>query len=181
MGGLDKGLQAHLGVPLALHALRRLAPQVAVAAISANRNVAEYESMGVAVWRDEVPGYAGPLAGVLAGLARCETPYLATVPCDTPNFPLDLVERLAHGLLDVGGEMAMAFTREGAVPRPQPVFSLMNTSVRGSAIAYVRGGGANVGAWAGGQRCARVVFEDAGAFFNANTPADLAQLQAGGG
>jgi molybdopterin-guanine dinucleotide biosynthesis protein A len=181
MGGLDKGLQPHLGVPLALHALRRLAPQVGVAAINANRNLSEYESMGVPVWPDEVSGYAGPLAGVLAGLARCETPYLATVPCDTPNFPLDLVERLANGLVDADGEMAMAFTREGGVTRGQPVFSLMNSSVRDSAIAYVRSGGANVGAWAGAQRCARVVFEDADAFFNANTPADLAQLQAGDG
>jgi molybdopterin-guanine dinucleotide biosynthesis protein A len=126
-----------------------------------------------------VPAYAGPLAGVLAGLARCETPYLATVPCDTPNFPLDLVERLAHGLIDADGEMAMAFTCEDAVPRGQPVFALMNASVRNSAIAYVRSGGSSVRAWAGAQRCARVVFEDADAFFNANTPADLAQLQAG--
>jgi molybdenum cofactor guanylyltransferase len=181
MDGLDKGLQSHLGVPLALHALRRLAPQVGVAAINANRNFAEYESMGVPLWPDEIPSYAGPLAGMLAGLARCETPYLAAVPCDTPNFPLDLVGRLANGLVDAGGEMAMAFTREGGVPRRQPVFSLMHISVRDSAIAYVRSGGANVGAWAGGQRCAQVVFEDAGAFFNANTPADLAQLQAGDG
>jgi molybdopterin-guanine dinucleotide biosynthesis protein A len=179
MGGSDKGLQAHLGVPLALHALRRLAPQVGIAAINANRNLSEYESMGIPVWPDEIPAYPGPLAGVLAGLARCETPYLATVPCDTPNFPLDLVERLANGLIDAGGEMAMAFTREGGVPRGQPVFSLMSASVRDSALAYVRSGGASVGAWAGARRCARVIFEDAGAFFNANTPADLAQLQAG--
>jgi molybdenum cofactor guanylyltransferase len=179
MGGLDKGLQAHLGVPLALHALRRLAPQVGVAAINANRNLSEYESMGVPVWPDEAPAYAGPLAGVLVGLARCETPYLATVPCDTPNFPLDLVERLANGLIDADGEMAMAFTLEDGVPRGQPVFALMNVSVHNSAIAYVRSGGAGVRAWAGAQRCARVVFEDADAFFNANTPADLAQLQSG--
>jgi molybdopterin-guanine dinucleotide biosynthesis protein A len=181
MGGLDKGLQSHLGVPLALHALRRLAPQVGVAAINANRNLAQYESMGVPVWPDEIPAFAGPLAGVLAGLARCETPYLATVPCDTPNFPLDLVECLANGLIDADGEMAMAFTREDGVPRSQPVFSLMNTRVRASALAYVRSGGSNVGAWAAGRRCAPVVFEDPAAFFNANTPAELARLQAGDG
>lgn len=177
MGGVDKGLQDHLGVPLALHALRRLAPQVGTVMINANRNLDVYASMGVPVWPDEIPDYAGPLAGMLSGLAHCETPYLATVPCDTPNFPLDLVERLCRGLTEIDGEMAMAFTREGGAPRRQPVFSLMKTSVRESLAAYVASGQGNVGFWAGQQRCARVVFEDGSAFFNANTPADLAQLQ----
>ncbi len=177
MGGVDKGLQDHLGVPLALHALRRLAPQVGKAMINANRNLDVYESMGVPVWPDEIPDYAGPLAGMLAGLAHCDTPYLATVPCDTPNFPSDLVERLARGLAENDGEMAMAFTLEDGAPRRQPVFSLMRTSVRESLAAYVASGQGNVGFWAGRQRCARVVFEDGSGFFNANTPAELAQLQ----
>jgi molybdopterin-guanine dinucleotide biosynthesis protein A len=179
MGGVDKGLQPHLGVPLALHALGRLIPQVGKVMINANRNLASYESMGVLVWPDEVPDYAGPLAGILAGLTHCETPYLVTVPCDTPNFPLDLVERLVQGLVDIDGEMAMAFTREGGVPRRQPVFSLMTISLRNSLAAFVGSGQGNVGFWASQQRCAQVVFEDGSAFFNANTLADLAQLQAG--
>jgi molybdopterin-guanine dinucleotide biosynthesis protein A len=179
MGGVDKGLQPHLGVPLALHALGRLIPQVGKVMINANRNLASYASMGVPVWPDEVPDYAGPLAGILAGLTHCETPYLVTVPCDTPNFPLDLVERLVQGLIDIDGEMAMAFTREGGVPRRQPVFSLMTISLRNSLAAFVGSGQGNVGFWASQQRCAQVVFEDGSAFFNANTLADLAQLQAG--
>jgi molybdenum cofactor guanylyltransferase len=178
MGGVDKGLQDHFGVPLALHALRRLGPQVGRVMINANRNMVSYQAMGVPVWPDEIQDYPGPLAGMLAGLAHCETPYLATVPCDTPNFPLDLVERLARGLIDCDGEMAMAFTREDGVPRRQPVFSLMKTSVRDGLAAYVASGQGNVGLWAGRQRCARVEFEDAGAFFNANTAAELEQLQA---
>jgi molybdopterin-guanine dinucleotide biosynthesis protein A len=181
MGGVDKGLQEHLGAPLALHALRRLAPQVCKLMINANRNLESYASMGVPVWPDEIPGFAGPLAGMLAGLTHCETPYLATVPCDTPNFPLDLVERLMRGLIDIDGEMAMAFTREDGVPRRQPVFSLMKTSVRDNLAAYVGGGQGNVGFWASQQRCAQVLFEDGSAFFNANTLADLAQLQTGAG
>jgi molybdopterin-guanine dinucleotide biosynthesis protein A len=179
MGGVDKGLQDHLGLPLALHALRRLAPQVGKMMINANRNLASYESMGVPVWPDEVPDYAGPLAGMLAGLAHCETPYLATVPCDTPNFPLDLIPRLVAGLIDSAADMAMAFTREAGAPRRQPVFSLMKISLRDGLAAYVAGGQGNAGFWASQQRCAQVVFEDGSAFFNANTPADLAQLQRG--
>jgi molybdenum cofactor guanylyltransferase len=93
MGGVDKGLQNHQGVPLALHALLRLQPQVGELMINANRNLGAYESMGVPVWPDAQSDFPGPLAGVLVGLERCETPYLVTVPCDTPNFPLDLVPR----------------------------------------------------------------------------------------
>jgi molybdenum cofactor guanylyltransferase len=167
MGGVDKGLQEHFGTPLALHALRRIAPQVERVMINANRNLATYASMGVPVWPDEIPGFAGPLAGMLAGLTHCQTPYLVTVPCDTPNFPTDLVERLMRGLIDIDGEMAMAFTREDGVPRRQPVFSLMKTSVRDSLAAFVGGGQGNVGFWASQQRCAQVVFEDGSAFFNA--------------
>jgi len=179
MGGVDKGLQDHLGAPLALQALRRLGPQVGTLMINANRNLAAYEAMGVPVWPDEIPDYAGPLAGMLAGLKHCKTPYLATVPCDTPNFPLDLVERLASALSDSDSEMATAFTREAGSPRRQPVFSLLRTSLQENLAAYVNSGQGNVGFWAGQQRCAQVVFEDASQFFNANTLSDLAQLQSG--
>ena len=94
MGGVDKGLQNFNGMPLALHTLLRLQPQVGEVMINANRNLAAYESFGVPVWPDVLADYAGPLAGFLTGLERCETRWLVTVPCDTPLFPLDLVERL---------------------------------------------------------------------------------------
>ena len=84
MGGVDKGLQLHHGVPLALHALRRLAPQVGPAMLNANRNVEAYAAFGAPVWPDTPPNYAGPLAGFVAGLSHCHTPYLVTVPCDSP-------------------------------------------------------------------------------------------------
>src|SRR5205814_3308446 len=108
MGGVDKGLQAHLGMPLAMHALLRLSPQVGEVMINANRNLAAYESMGVPVWPDPLPEYPGPLAGWLAGLEHCSTPYMVTVPCDTPDFPLDLVERLSRDLFEADADIAMA-------------------------------------------------------------------------
>jgi molybdopterin-guanine dinucleotide biosynthesis protein A len=177
MGGVDKGLQVHLGLPLAQHALRRLAPQVGRLMINANRNLSTYEILGAPVWPDEVPDYPGPLAGMLAGLAHCETPYLATVPCDTPNFPADLVARLAHGLSDAGGEMATAYTRDGEELFAQPVFCLMKASLRDSLHAFVQGGQRKTGLFARQHRGAEVVFEDAAAFFNVNTLAELEQLQ----
>ncbi len=94
MGGVDKGLQLHLGVPLAQHALERLRPQVAALMLNANRNLPAYQAMGVPVWPDEMADFPGPLAGMLAGLMHGRTPYLVTVPCDSPNFPDDLVARL---------------------------------------------------------------------------------------
>ncbi len=179
MGGVDKGLQNYRGMPLALHALLRLAPQVGQVMISANRNLGAYESMGVPVWPDPLPDYAGPLAGWLAGLEHCTTPYLMTVPCDTPDFPADLVERLAHALATADAEIAMAATREAGEVRAQPVFSLMKSDLLESLTAFVRSGQSKIMRWAGQHRCAEVVFDDASAFFNANTLAELQQLQQG--
>lgn len=177
MGGVDKGLQSYLGAPLARHALDRLAPQVGKTMINANRNLAVYRSMGVSVWPDDVQDYPGPLAGMLAGLSHCETPYLATAPCDTPNFPLDLVERLARGLVQIDGDMATAYTREADGLFAQPVFCLMKISLQNSLRAFVLSGQRKTGLWAEAQRNARVVFEDDAAFGNINTLIELEQLQ----
>lgn len=177
MGGLDKGLQNHLGLPLALHALLRLQPQVGAAMVNANRNLAAYESFGVPVWPDALADHPGPLAGFLAGLEHCETPYLVTVPCDTPDFPLDLVERLAGALVAEDAEIAMAATLEDGRVQVQPVFCLMAASLMESLVAFTQGGQRRIDRWTGRHRCATVVFEDAAAFFNANTPEDLQRLQ----
>ena len=108
MGGVDKGLQNFRGLPLALHTLMRLQMQVGVSLINANRNLAAYESFGAPVWPDANNDYAGPLAGFLTGLEHCETPWLLTVPCDTPLFPLDLAQRLAAAADAEGADIAMA-------------------------------------------------------------------------
>ena len=177
MGGVDKGLQTHLGLPLAMQALLRLQPQVGALMINANRNLAAYESMGVPVWPDALADYPGPLAGFLAGLERCETAYLVTVPCDTPNFPADLVERLAAALVAEDAEIAMAATREDGQLQVQPVFCLMAATLMESLVAFTQGGQRKIDRWTGQHRCATVVFDDADAFFNANTLDELQRLQ----
>ena len=180
MGGVDKGLQNHLGTPLALHALLRLGPQVGEVMINANRNLGAYESMGVPVWPDTLPDYAGPLAGFLTGLERCETPFMVTVPCDSPRFPLDLVERLADGLESQQAEIALAATREGDATQTHPVFCLMKTSLLESLVRFTQGGQRKIDRWTAQHRCVEVVFNDAAAFANANTASELQQLQADG-
>ena len=177
MGGSDKGLQSYQGTPLALHALLRLAPQVGHVMINANRNLAAYESMGVPVWPDPVADYPGPLAGWLAGLERCDTPYMVTVPCDTPAFPDDLVARLAAALAAEDADIAMAATLEEGVLQVQPVFCLMKATLMESLVRYLGEGQRKIDRWTGQHRCAQVPFDDPAAFFNANTPEDLARLQ----
>ena len=178
MGGVDKGLQNHHGMPLALHALLRLQPQVGAMLINANRNLGAYESMGAPVWPDALPDYPGPLAGMLAGLERCTTPYLVTVPCDTPNFPDDLVERLANAL-EGDEDIAMVATREGSELVRQPVFLLMKTTLLESLVAYLHAGERKIDPWTAQHRRVLVEFEDPAAFFNANTLEELRQLQNG--
>src|SRR3954465_14354160 len=112
MGGADKGLQNFRGMPMAVFTLLRLGPQVGEVMINANRNLSAYESFGVPVWPDVLPDFAGPLAGFLTALERCNTPWLVTVPCDTPLFPQDLVLRLASAAEEQDAEIAMAAARE---------------------------------------------------------------------
>ena len=186
MGGIDKGLQNFRGLPLALQTLMRLQLQsqpLQEVLINANRNLSAYESLGVPVWPDSIDGFAGPLAGFLTGLERCETPLLLTVPCDTPLFPLDLVERLVHALDSQDADLAMAAAPEadGAV-RTQPVFSLLKIELLESLVKFTQSGGRKIDAWTGQHRCAVVPFDLPGdsphAFSNANTLAELQQLEA---
>ena len=186
MGGVDKGLQDLDGVPLALHALRRLQGQVGRVALNANRHRQVYEAFGAPVWPDDLPDHPGPLAGFLAGLGRCGTPFLLTVPCDTPLFPLDLADRLARALGTADAELAVAGApqadRHGAISlRPQPVCCLMRTDLLGSLREFVAGGGRKIDAWTAGHRTVLVPFDrpgdDPDAFRNANTHDELDALR----
>lgn len=201
MGGVDKGLEPLRGQPLVAHVLARLRPQVGRLMISANRNRSRYEALGVPVWPDVTDvtegadgadgakgepalsggepllEYAGPLAGVAAGLARCETPWLVTVPCDVPGLPANLVARLAAGARDSGAAIAMAATRDASgEPRRQPVFALIRASLLTSLRHYRADGGRKVDAWMQQQGCTIVVFDEAQAFRGANTRDELRSL-----
>lgn len=185
MGGIDKGLQNFRGLPLALQTLMRLQMQslpLQDILINANRNLSAYESLGVPVWPDSIDGYAGPLAGFLTGLERCETPLLLTVPCDSPLFPLDLVERLHQALLAHEADIAMAAAPEadGQI-RPQPVFCLMKIELLESLVKFTQSGGRKIDTWTAQHRCPIVPFDQAHdapqAFANVNTLPELMQLE----
>ena len=186
MGGIDKGLQDFQGTPLALHALRRLERQdgglIGPLLISANRNTDAYAAFGARVCLDPLEDFAGPLAGFLAGLVGSETPYLLTVPCDSPRFPTSLALRLARGMFSENADVAMAsaIDSDGTL-RPQPVFCLMKTTLRASLATYLSDGGRQAAHWARQQRHVLVPFnhpsDDPLAFSNANTLDELRSLE----
>ena len=186
MGGVDKGLQNFNGMPLALHTLMRLAPQVAEVMVNANRNLSAYESLGVSVWPDASADFAGPLAGFLAGFEHCETPYLLTVPCDSPRFPLDLAQRLGDTLVAANADIAMAAAPEtnaqGDVQvRTQPVFCLLRRELLESLVRFTHNGGRKIDAWTAQHHTVVVPFDTATddrlAFCNVNTLQELQALE----
>lgn len=189
MGGVDKGLQSFNGTPLALHTLVRLQMQsggsLAQVMVNANRNLAAYEAFGASVWPDVLADYAGPLAGFLTGLERCETPYLLTTPCDSPLFPMDLVERLANAMSTNDADIAMVSAPEldaqgNTTMRAQPVFCLLKADLLESLVEFTHQGGRKIDAWTALHKTVLVPFnrvdDDPRAFFNANTLAELQSL-----
>ncbi len=191
MGGVDKGLQNFRGMPLVMHALMRLQMQegglIVESMVNANRNLSAYESMGVSVWPDaSLDEFAGPLAGFLTGLERCESPYLLTVPCDTPLFPLDLAQRMMQLLQSQDAEIAVASAPEAddagrMRTRAQPVFCLLKASLMESLATFMQGGGRKIDQWTAQHRVVHVAFDTASddprAFSNANTLAELQALE----
>ena len=185
MGGVDKGLQPFRGQALARHALERLAPQVHSVLVNANRHAEQYAAWGAPVLPDAAPAdFAGPLAGFLSGLRACRSPWLCTVPCDTPLFPTDLVARLGEAAEREGADLAMACAREDDGRwRPQPVFCLLRSNLADSLHAFMQAGGRKIDAWTAQHACSLVRFDRGSdapdAFFNANTLEELRRLEAG--
>jgi molybdopterin-guanine dinucleotide biosynthesis protein A len=148
MGGADKGLQNFRGMPWRCSRCCACSRRWARSMINANRNLAAYESFGVPVWPDALPDFAGPLAGFLTGLERCETEYLVTVPCDTPLFPQDLVARLAEapsaGRRDRHGQPR---PRRTASARRSRCSRLLRRELMESLVRFTQGGGRKIDAW----------------------------------
>ncbi len=168
MGSVEKGLQPLRGRPLVEHVIERLAPQVRRIVVSANERRADYERLGYPVVPD-VGGRDGPLSGIAAGLAACDSTFLVCVPCDAPFLPCDLVGRLFDPLRDPDTMLAIATTPSGL----HPVFCLMRTVVAPRLRRFIDEGGRSVQAWAASLHAATVEFDDEPAFRNLNTVAEL--------
>ncbi len=171
MGGVDKGLQPLKGRAMIEHVLARLAPQVDEIVINANQNLERYSAFGHRVVPDRVGGFAGPLAGLHAGLGAVSRPLAVTVPCDSPFLPEDLVARLQR---DLGAnDLAVAKTGD----QPHPVFALVRRDVTANLEAFLAGGGRKIDTWYASLKVVEVSFDDeADAFRNINTLEELDRL-----
>lgn len=175
MGGTDKGWVMHDGKPLIVSVVERLAPQVGPLLISANRNVERYSALAEVVEDDPADAdgqrFAGPLMGVLSGSRRVRTEWIAIVPCDAPNLPSDLVERLADAARDAGAVAACARVRG----RMQPVFALVKTTVADGLAQSIAAGERAMHRWLESLHAEAVDFDDAQAFANINALPDTDQ------
>jgi molybdopterin-guanine dinucleotide biosynthesis protein A len=174
MGGEDKGLQLLNGKPMVELVLARLAPQVDTILISANQNLERYGKFGAPVVPDLISGFAGPLAGLHAALASANSPLLLSVPCDSPFFPMDLVQRMVSALDAENADIAIP--RAGN--RLHRAFSLLKAGLFPGLEAFLASGGRKVGLWQSTLNYVEVVFDDeAEGFANVNTLDELHSLQ----
>ncbi len=172
MGGVDKGLQVLQGRPLVQHVIERLRPQVDELLINANQNQERYAEWGWPVIADRIGGFAGPLAGLDAGLHATAAPLIVTVPCDSPFLPHHLVARLDAARSAVDADVAVA--RTGS--QPHPVVALVATRVRDHLANFLARGERKVAVWHASLHVVEVAFDDdADAFANINTQAELQQ------
>jgi molybdenum cofactor guanylyltransferase len=178
MGSIDKGLVELDGRPMVEHVIGRLRPQVGALLINANQNAERYAAFGAPVVADAIGGFAGPLAGLHAGLSQASTPYAVTVPCDSPFLPGDLVARLAAALEAQDAELAVAKTFDQA----HPVFALVQRRVLPHLAEFLASGGRKIDAWYASLVVAEAAFDDcADAFRNINTRAELVAVSRGPG
>ena len=181
MGGGDKGLLPLGGRPVLEHVIHRLAPQVAALAINANRDPRRFAAFGLPVLADPVEGRPGPLAGILAAMAWAAergTDRVLTVAADTPFLPTDLVARLVQAHSERGSDITLAATVGGNAIVRHPTIGIHRTALRDDLRAALARGTRRVTDWTDAQGASVVLFDEPGAFFNINTPQDLATAQA---
>lgn len=175
MGGADKGLVTVRGRRMIEYVLDALRPQVGLILINANRHLDDYRALGVGVVPDLLGGYLGPLAGLASAMQAARTPYVASVPCDSPLLAPDLVARLYQALARTGADIAVAHDGE----RAHPVFALLKRELLGSLRDYLAGGGRKIDVWFARHRLATAYLPDRrDTFVNVNDPAEHAAVEA---
>jgi molybdopterin-guanine dinucleotide biosynthesis protein A len=175
LGGRDKGLLALDGKPMVARVLTVLAPQVKRVVINANRHLEAYRVFGCEVVADAAGGYPGPLAGMAAGLAVASTPWLLSVPCDSPLLPADLATRMHRIALAQDADIAIPHDGD----RAHPVFALIRVRLRDSLDDFLAGDERKILRWMDRHRLIEIDFSDCReSFINVNTPGEVAALEA---
>jgi molybdopterin-guanine dinucleotide biosynthesis protein A len=180
MGGVDKGRLVLDGRSLLDRVIDRLGPQTGRMALNANGDAQRFAEYGLPVFADTVAGYPGPLAGVLAGMdwaAEAGLSHIVTAAADTPFFPLDMAARLQRTARKAGTPIALAATHEDGRLVRHPTFGLWPVALRADLRAALESGLRKVVLWTDKHGAASALFED-DAFFNINTPEDMARAEA---
>ncbi|WP_299772747.1 molybdenum cofactor guanylyltransferase MobA [uncultured Tateyamaria sp.] len=181
MGGGDKGLLQAGDKRLIDHVIDRLSPQVAGLALNANGDPARFADLNLPVVPDSIEGFAGPLAGVLAGLdwaAEQGADTIVTAAADTPFFPCDLVPRLQLATEGMKHPLALAATPDPKRGQARhPTFGLWPVALRDDLRAALQDGLRKVVLWTDKHDGRTALFPDEAAFFNVNTPEDLARAK----
>ena len=173
MGGMDKGLQTLHGKPLFQFIYDRLHSQVEHISVNANRNQAIYAAAGLPVFGDNIEGFQGPLSGILTALERSETDFVLFVPCDSPFFPDNLLEKLKSAVVFHG--VSIAYVHDGE--REHPTFCLMARSLKEKLAAYLVAGDRRMLQFMRQNGAVSVDFsENKAAFTNNNTLDELQQF-----
>ena len=174
MGGIDKGLVQLKGEPMIMHVIKRLSPQVSEILINANREIETYQGFGFTIIADEISDFAGPLAGLHAGMKSAKTEFILSVPCDSPLLPEDLSARLIKAIEAQNVDIAVAKTGE----QHHPVFCLCRTNLAQDLEAYLNADGRKVDEWQKKHAYIEVRFDDNPlAFANVNTHEELNKLE----
>ncbi len=169
MGGQDKGLLSYRGEPLVAHAVRALSGVADTVLINANRNLPGYRAFGLPVWPDEPGVGAGPLAGLLTVLRQVRTPWVLTLPCDTPHFDATCLLRLCAAWQP--GQTDICTVTDGH--RLHPVIALVDSHLTHSLAACLAGGERKVETWFRHHRLSLVDYSDCPeVLINLNTPDD---------
>jgi molybdopterin-guanine dinucleotide biosynthesis protein A len=179
MGGGDKGQLEIGGKPILRHVIDRLTPQTQALIINANGEPSRFAAYGLPVVADSIPGAAGPLAGVLAGLDWASLHSFAaivTAATDTPFLPRDLVARLVEAARMSHCDLAVA----ASAGQRHPVIGLWPSRLRDDLRQALTSGVRKVDEWTGQHRIAVAEFEadPVDPFFNANKPKDLMEAEA---
>lgn len=174
MGGVDKGLKVLRARPMVAWVIERFAPQVDELLINANQNLGVYRGFGYRVIPDEIGGFAGPLAGLHRALTEARHDLVATVPCDSPFLPGDLIARLSEALNANGADITVARTGD----QPHPVFCLCRKGVLPGLTRFLGSGGRKIDAWYASLKVIEVPFDDElEAFSNINTEDELRRFE----
>jgi molybdopterin-guanine dinucleotide biosynthesis protein A len=173
--GTNKAMIPFQQQPLIAHVIERITPQVGSVIINADPLDLQWQTFGLPVLADLIADRPGPLAGIHAALAVATTPWVLSVPCDTPRLPTDLVEQMIK--TQVARRADRVSVRCGT--QSHPVIALLHRSLAEELQRYLSQGGRRIETWLRQGSWAQTTFDDESAFVNLNTMDELRQQEGG--